>query len=179
MAPFCGGFHFNQDGEGYVTLRLPRWGGTNEIPFVSVTEDFGEIVHGVLLNPAKYLGKVIQAFSVSAKPEELVAVFEKGESPRGCKIHCLDADPAQVIGKKSRFVPVEGWRTMETYGAKEYITIRDMFRFPGALFRRPNDSTDARQLKAAAAEAKRKDGVGNSTSLATLESFVAKYFTAR
>lgn len=81
MAPFCGGFPFNQDDEGYLILRLPRWGGTNEILFVSITEDFGDIIHGVLLNPEKYHGKFIQAISVGAKPEELVAVFEKGEGP--------------------------------------------------------------------------------------------------
>lgn len=81
MAPFYGGFPCNQDDEGYLTLRCPCWGGTTETPFVSITKDFGDFVHGVLLNLAKYRGKFIQAISVSAKPEELVAVFEKGESP--------------------------------------------------------------------------------------------------
>lgn len=79
MAPFCGGFPFNQDDEGYLTLRFPRWGGTDEIPFVSITEDFGDFVHGVLLAPENYHGKFIQAISISAKPEELVTAFEKGE----------------------------------------------------------------------------------------------------
>ncbi|KAK7701713.1 hypothetical protein SLS64_010161 [Diaporthe eres] len=71
MALFCGGFPFNQDGEGYVTLLFPWWGGTDEIPFVSITEDFGDFVHGMLLAPEKYHGQFIQAISVSAKPEEL------------------------------------------------------------------------------------------------------------
>lgn len=82
MAPFCGGFPFNKDDEGYLSLRLPRWGGTDEIPFVSIDEDFGDIVHGVLLTPEKYHGKSIQAFSVSAKPQELVTAFEKGKDSR-------------------------------------------------------------------------------------------------
>lgn len=89
MAPFCGGFPFNQDDEGYLTFRFTQWGGTNEIPFVSITEDFGDIVHGVLLNPEKYRGKFIQGISVSAKPEKLVAVFEKGESPPRMQIYQL------------------------------------------------------------------------------------------
>lgn len=81
MAPFCGGLPFNQDDEGYLTLRFPRWGGTGEIPFISITENFGDFVHGVLLALEQYYGKFIQAISVSAKPEELVSVFEKGENP--------------------------------------------------------------------------------------------------
>lgn len=81
MAPFCGGFPFTQDDEGYLTLRFPRWGGTDEIPFISITDDFGDFVHGVLLAPERYHGKFIQAISVCAKPEELVTVFEKGENP--------------------------------------------------------------------------------------------------
>lgn len=43
---------------------------------------------------------------------------------------------------------------METYGAKEYITIRDIFGFcqisVGLYYGRPDDTTDAEQLKAAA-----------------------------
>lgn len=67
---------------------------------------------------------------------------------------------------------------METYGAKEYITIRDMFGFcqisGGLYYGRPNDTLDARQLKASAAAAKGQDK--QSTGLATLESFVAQNF---
>ncbi|KAG6354921.1 hypothetical protein INS49_004002 [Diaporthe citri] len=156
MAPFCGGFPFNQDDEGYLALRFPRW-GTDEIPFVSITEDFGDFVHGVLLAPEWYHGKFIQAISVNAKAEELVSAFEK------------------VTRKKSRFVPIEDWKTMDTYGATEYITIRDMFGFcqiSGGLYcGRPNDTMDAKQLKAAAAAAKGQDKKSNG--LATLESFLA------
>lgn len=67
---------------------------------------------------------------------------------------------------------------METYGAKEYITIRDMFGFcqisGGLYYGRPNDTMDARQLKATAAAAKGQDK--NSNGLATLKSFVAQHF---
>lgn len=67
---------------------------------------------------------------------------------------------------------------METYGAKEYITIRDMFGFcqisGGLFYDRPNDTTDARKLKAAAAQAK-GDGM-KSAGLTTLESFIIQHF---
>lgn len=183
MAPFCGGFPFIQDDEGYLTLRFPRWGGTDEIPFVSIAEDFGDFVHGVLLAPEKYHGKFIQAMSISAKPEELVTAFEKGEKLRQLPLAAsrapgLDTDCALVTGRKSRFVPIQDWRTMETYGAKEYVTIRDMFGFcqisGGLYYGRPNDTTDARELKTAAVEAKGEDR--KSAGLATLQSFIGQHF---
>lgn len=100
MASFCGGFPFNQDDEGYLTLRLPKWGGTDEIPFVSITEDFGDFVHGVLLAPEKYDGKFNQAISVSAKPEGFVTVFEKGEiSKRLQNVLILMLIPSQSLGR--------------------------------------------------------------------------------
>lgn len=67
---------------------------------------------------------------------------------------------------------------METFGAKEYITIRDMFGLlqlsGGLYYGRPNDTTDAKHLKAAAAEAKGEDA--KKTALATVESFVDQHF---
>lgn len=73
---------------------------------------------------------------------------------------------------------MEDWRTMETYGAKEYITIRDMFGFcqvsGGLYYGRPNDTMDAGQLKTAAAAAKGQDQKSNG--LASLESFVSQHF---
>lgn len=66
---------------------------------------------------------------------------------------CFDADSVSVTRKKSRFVPIEDWRTMETYGAKEYITIRDMLgsaRFRAGfitadrMIRRTQDSSKLR-----------------------------------
>lgn len=69
---------------------------------------------------------------------------------------------------------------METYGAKECITIRDMFGFcqisGGLYYGRPNDTMDAGQLKAAAAAAKAEDKKKKSNGLATLELFVAQHF---
>jgi hypothetical protein len=78
LAPFLGGFPLDADEEGYLTLRIPRWGRSDEIPFIALGEDFGDIVHGVLLDPSANDGKLIQALSESATPTELVEAFERG-----------------------------------------------------------------------------------------------------
>lgn len=77
-----GGFPFVADDEGYLTLRVPRWGGNDEIPFISIIEDYGDLVHGVFLAPEKYNGRLLQGISSSATPEQLVSDFQKGMAPK-------------------------------------------------------------------------------------------------
>ncbi len=78
MAPLFGGFPFFPDGDDLLTLHLPRWGGPGLVNFVGVENDFGDIVHGILLEPATYDGQQIQAVSQLATLDELVDVFQKG-----------------------------------------------------------------------------------------------------
>ncbi len=79
MAPILGGFPFESDEEGYYTLRLPRWGGNEEINFISIGDDYGDLVHGVLLNPEQYNGQLVQGSSYVATETQLVQAFEKGK----------------------------------------------------------------------------------------------------
>jgi hypothetical protein len=79
LAPVLGGFPFQADEDGYYTLRVPRWGGNEEMPFISLGDDYGDIVHGVFLQPEKYNGQLIQGISQSATATQLVEEFEKGE----------------------------------------------------------------------------------------------------
>ena len=78
IAPALGGFPFTPDEEGYLTLHVPRWGGNDEIPFIAIGEDYGDLVHGILLDPKKYNGRLVQGISASATAEKLVSDFEKG-----------------------------------------------------------------------------------------------------
>lgn len=75
----CGGFPLYTDEEGYLTWRSPRWGGNDEIPFIAIGDDYGDLVHGVFLDPKRYNRKFIQGMSQSVTPTQLVETFEKGK----------------------------------------------------------------------------------------------------
>lgn len=68
------------DEEGYLTLRVPRWGGNEKIPFISIGEDYGDIVHGAFLQPEKYNGKLVHGMSGEGTATELVEAYDKGQS---------------------------------------------------------------------------------------------------
>ncbi|KAI8725404.1 NmrA domain-containing protein [Fusarium sp. LHS14.1] len=160
VAPVLGGFPFVPDEEGYLTLHIPRWGGNDEIPFISIGDDYGDLVHGIFLDPSKHNGRLTQGISSSSKPEQLVSEFEK------------------LTGKKARFVPIEDWKTMETYGVEAFETVKYMFGFcqysGGLYYGVPNDVVTTGELKAKAAEAKGESG--DNAKLMTLERFLGKYF---
>jgi len=78
FAPLLGGFPFSADEEGYMALHVPRWGGSGEIPFISIGDDYGDLVHGIFLDPEKYNGRLVQGISASETPEKLASEFEKG-----------------------------------------------------------------------------------------------------
>ncbi|KAG8677413.1 hypothetical protein FPOAC1_003429 [Fusarium poae] len=160
FAPALGGFPFSPDNEGYLTLHIPHWGGNGEIPFIAIGDDYGDLVHGIFLDPAKYNGHLVQGISASETPEKLVSGFEK------------------VTGKKARFVPIEDWKSMETYGDTGFETVKYMFGFcqysGGLYYGVPNDLAPAADLKARAVEAK---GAGDG-ELMTIERFWQKYFTS-
>ncbi|KAF3481937.1 uncharacterized protein GIQ15_04696 [Arthroderma uncinatum] len=40
VAPVFGGFPHFPDEEGYLTYRVPNWGGDNKVPFLSITDDY-------------------------------------------------------------------------------------------------------------------------------------------
>ncbi|KAF5971867.1 hypothetical protein FCOIX_9689 [Fusarium coicis] len=157
FAPALGGFPFTTDEEGYLTLRVPRWGGNEEIPFISTGDDYGDLVHGIFLDPKKYNGRLVQGISASETTEKLVSEFGRGN--------------------KARFVPIEDWKTMETYGDQSFETVKYMFGFcqysGGLYYGVPNDLGPATELKAKATEAK---GQSSDAKLMTLEGFWEKYF---
>ncbi|KAI1013090.1 hypothetical protein LB503_001572 [Fusarium chuoi] len=161
FAPALGGFPFTIDEEGYLTLCVPRWGGNEEIPFISIGDDYGDLVHGIFLDPKKYNGRLVQGISASETTEKLVSESEK------------------VTGKKARFVPIEDWKTMETYGDQSFETVKYMFGFcqysGGLYYGLPNDLIPATELKVKAAEAKGQSG---DAKLMTLEGFWKKYFAS-
>lgn len=79
VAPVFGGFPHFVDGDGYLTLRVPNWGGDEQVPFVSIGNDFGDIVHGILLDPQRWNGHVVHGASFMRDFGRLVGDFEAGE----------------------------------------------------------------------------------------------------
>lgn len=53
VAPIFGGFPYYADDEGYLTFRAPNWGGMEQVPWLSIIDDFGDIVQGIFLDPER------------------------------------------------------------------------------------------------------------------------------
>ena len=78
VAPIFGGFPYFPDEEGYLTFQVPHWGGNNQVPFLGVCDDYGDIVQGIFLDPTRYKGRVIHGASDMRSFSQLVADFEEG-----------------------------------------------------------------------------------------------------
>ncbi|KAH6625833.1 hypothetical protein C7974DRAFT_208293 [Boeremia exigua] len=161
LAPVFGGFPYIPSEDGTLVFRSPKWGGKEEIPFISIAEDYGDIVHGIFLDPAKWNGKLVQAVSEVTSFEETMKEFER------------------VTGKKARFEEIPDWRDFNTYGVRALETVKLMFAFcqesGGLYYGEQTDSHTAADLKQRAAEACGKSG--DETKLFTLKAFFTREFT--
>ncbi|KAF7716746.1 NmrA-like family domain-containing oxidoreductase [Penicillium ucsense] len=140
IAPIFGGFPHIADAEGYLTFVAPKWGGKEEVPFISMTDDFGDIVHGIFLDPGRWSHKVIPGCSDICSFEDLVSTFEK------------------ISGRKSRFQPLPSWEDFNTHGIRELDDTKAMFGFTqnneGRYFGPdPSENETAGQLKQITASA--------------------------
>jgi hypothetical protein len=78
VAPVFGGFPYFPDEEGFLTFHVPHWGGDNLVPFLGVRDDYGDIVHGIFLDPSQWKGYVIHGASDMLSFTQLAADFEEG-----------------------------------------------------------------------------------------------------
>jgi hypothetical protein len=78
MAPIFGGFPLVPSEDGTFVFRCPTWGGKEDVPFIAMGDDFGDIVHGVFLEPEKWNGKLVQGVSDIESLEDVIRAFEKG-----------------------------------------------------------------------------------------------------
>lgn len=78
LAEIAGGFPMKADEEGIYTLYWPKFGGKEEIPFISIMDDFGDHVHAIFIDPERYNGKVVSALSEILSYDGLVEAFSKG-----------------------------------------------------------------------------------------------------
>ncbi|KAF7626766.1 putative hscarg dehydrogenase [Aspergillus flavus] len=160
MAQVHQGFPYYPDAEGFLSLHLPRWGDNDAAPFIAIADDFGDLVHGILLDPHKWKDQNIQAVSEARSLEEFVEVFSK------------------ATGKKARYVPLPSWKSLGE-GVAELEDARLLFAYGeltgGRYFGvEPSSTATARKLKKLAATAQGKDGT--SAELTSLASFFAANF---
>lgn len=140
LAPVFGGFPHSPDSEGYLTFVAPNWGGNEEVPFISISDDFGDIVHGMFLDPVRWNGQVIHGCSDICSFEDVVSNFEK------------------LSGQRCRFQPLASWKEFDTHGIPELEDTKMMFGFTqnnqGRYFGpEPSEKDTAGTLKLATAMA--------------------------
>ncbi|PLB43605.1 putative hscarg dehydrogenase [Aspergillus steynii IBT 23096] len=162
MAHLHSGFPYHPDREGYLSLHLPRWGDEKDegVPFLATADDFGDIVHGMLLDIEASNGKHIQGVSEIFTLPEFVDIY------------------ARVTGEKARYVPLPSWERLGE-GIPEMEDARLLFAYGeltgGRYFgNEPSSTAEAASLKRLAASAQGKDG--GDLQLTTLASFFERHF---
>ncbi|KAJ5109959.1 hscarg dehydrogenase [Penicillium argentinense] len=157
MAKLHQGFPYFPDAEGYLSLHLPKWGNDSGAPFIAIVDDFGDLVHGILLDPKRWNGKTIQAVSDIQSLPQFVQTF------------------SESTGKKARYVPLPSWQSLGE-SIPEMEDGRLLFAYGEATNGRyfvEDSCTDVPlELKKLAAAAQGKDA--STVSLASLSSWFAK-----
>ncbi|KAJ8116488.1 hypothetical protein OPT61_g2093 [Boeremia exigua] len=163
LAPVFGGFPYIQSEDGTLVFRLPKWGGKEDVPFIAIADDYGDVVHGIFLDPERWNGKLVQGVSDIVSFEDAVQKFQK------------------VTGKKARFEEISNWRDFETYGIHALETVKLMFGFcqesGGRYYGVETENRTAAGLKKTAAEACGKSG--HEAELLTLEAFFRREFAGK
>ncbi|CAG8050095.1 unnamed protein product [Penicillium salamii] len=160
IAPIFGGFPHMQDSDGYLTFVAPKWGGKEDVPFLSISEDLGDIVQGMFLDPGRWNGKVVHGCSDICSMDDVVSQFE------------------QVTGRKSRFQSLDSWQAFNTHGVAELEDTKMMFGMTqesGGRYFGPEASE-----KQTASELKRNTALAmglpkNQQELMTVESWFRKH----
>lgn len=78
LTPVFGGFPLMPSEDGTLVYRTPKWGGKEDVPHIAIADDFGDIVHGIFLDPEKWNGKLVQGVSEIRSFEQAVQDFKQG-----------------------------------------------------------------------------------------------------
>ncbi|OQD98274.1 hypothetical protein PENVUL_c072G01493 [Penicillium vulpinum] len=163
MQTLLDGFPCKKDNDGYLTCRAPLWGGNEDVPWISIGDDFGDLVHGIFLDPIRWNHRPVQAVADPMSFGEMTRIF------------------SLVTGQKARYIPCD--LSEVRFGVK-YDNLKN--QDPSALFRYaqmrdgeyfgngPTEARTASQLKKAAFKA--KGGKGRET-LITLREYLEREFT--
>ncbi|KAJ6012514.1 hypothetical protein N7522_002869 [Penicillium canescens] len=160
IAAVFGGFPHLPDSEGYLSFVAPKWGGKEDVPFMSVSDDLGDIVHGMFLDPWRWNGEVVYGCSDICSFDDLVLSFEK------------------VTGRKSRFQPLGSWQEFDTHGVPSLEEAKNMFGMTqesGGLYFGPKPSEKQTSLELKQKTALTLGLPKEEQELMTVESWFRKY----
>lgn len=79
MQTLLGGFPAKKDEEGFLTCKSPLWGGIEDVPWVSITDDFGDLVHGIFLDPIRWNHRPVQTVADPMSFGEMTRIFSLGK----------------------------------------------------------------------------------------------------
>jgi hypothetical protein len=181
MQTLLDGFPSKKDNEGYLTCRSPLWGGNEDVPWISIGDDFGDLVHGIFLDPIRWNHRPVQAVADPMSFGEMTRIFSLGTCPPKANARHHELTSHLVTGQKTRYIPCD--LSEVVFGVK-YDNLKN--QDPSALFRYaqlrdgeyygngPTENNTANQLKKAAFKA--KGGKGRETLL-TLREYIEREFT--
>lgn len=140
VAPVFGGFPYFPDDTGVLTFSCPYWGGEEDVPWLSISDDFGDIVHGAFLDPEAWNGHFIHGLSDIRSFPSAIADFQEATS------------------REAIWVPtLPSWEEFETHGIAELEDVKLMFGFTqitgGRYFGSRTEKDTAQGLKKATAVA--------------------------
>lgn len=152
-----GGFARVPDAEGFLTINLFAMSNDPEsTPWTSVTDDYGDIAHGVFLNPEEWNGRVIWAISESCSFQEVVDTYNK----------LTASNSARYVLRTTPVIAATPGKTKEVNGVRNYSHYVKGNYCDGL----PVDQTPARKLKTAASKARARQGA--AAELQTFEGFI-------
>ncbi|GKZ35886.1 hypothetical protein AbraIFM66950_006719 [Aspergillus brasiliensis] len=156
-----GGFPLEANTDGVMSLTAPPWGrDTVGWPFLSVTEDFGDLVHGVLLDPLRWKDARVQGVSVLKPLKDMAEAFTR------------------VTGKEVRYSDMPSLEsfnlTHDPMLESGESIIHYMCVARGGYFDEKGDEVEtAAELKRLAVKA--KGGDESTASLATLDGWLKRH----
>ncbi|KAK2806497.1 hypothetical protein FQN50_005780 [Emmonsiellopsis sp. PD_5] len=166
MERYCmafGGFGTIRDNEGYLTLKVPPMGNDPElIPWTSITHDFGDVVHGVLLDPYEWNGRDVWLTSEALSFTSFTEAYNR----------VTGTNDARYVVEQSALNAADEFKAKEVNGLFGYCHAVKGNYCGG----KPIDQTEGQELKRRGARARGATGPG--VELMSVEGFI-KYMIAR
>lgn len=116
-----GGFPWYPTTEtGDLVFRTPPYGGKGDMPWLSVENDLGDIIHGIFLEPTKYDKILVQATSQQITMTDLAATYTKGDlTPTDCpKMRETKKGETAATGIKCRYEEMASWKDIKPNGTR-------------------------------------------------------------
>ncbi|RAH51238.1 NmrA/HSCARG family protein [Aspergillus brunneoviolaceus CBS 621.78] len=141
-----GGFPWTPNPKtGDIVFSTPPYGGRGDMPWVSVEDDVGDIIHGIFLNPSEYDRVLVQVTSQQITMPDIAASY------------------AKATGIPARYEEMPSWTSIQPNGTRCRDETRLIFWMMNACGGRwfaehESDNTASIKLKNAALEARGQEG---------------------